>query len=388
MNLADLIIILFLLSALVRGLRTGLMQLLLSSAGFIAGLMLGSQVASWLALQVSGPVTKLLIVLGVELGLAMLLGTVGELAGLRLNHLARRLHLHGLDETLGAALAVIFALFVVWLAASALANVRSLGIGGEIRQSRIVRELDRVMPAPPDILARLEKIISPNGFPNVFLQLEPQHTTISPNNSVNNQAVIKDEASVVKVRGEGCGGTVTGSGFVVASGIVVTNAHVVAGIDRPQVLDAAGSYQATAIWFDPNEDVAVLRVPGLGDPPLTLNSQTLPDNDATAVLGFPGGGPLVAGNSVIIDHVTAVGRNIYNQGVVSRDIYEVQADVEPGNSGGPLVAPDGTVAGIVFAKSLSQNYVGYALMMGSIRPLIRQAIQNNTPVSTGSCAAE
>ncbi|MCL4310005.1 MAG: MarP family serine protease [Actinomycetota bacterium] len=389
MDFVDLIIIFFLVSAVVRGVRTGLMQLLLSSTGFVAGLLLGSWAASRIAPLSASPPIKLFIVLFVELGLAMLLGFLGELAGLRLNLLARRLHLHGLDEALGAALAVIFALTVIWLAASALVNVHSFNIGREVRQSLIVQKLDAIMPEPPDILAQLEKIISPNGFPNVFLQLEPQHTTVAPNNSVNNQAVINDESSVVKVHGEGCGGTVTGSGFVAARGIVVTNAHVVAGIARPEVVDGSGTYRATPIWFDPDMDVAVLRVGGgLKDPPLTLDSKTLPDNDAAAVLGFPGGGPLVAGNGVIIDHVTAVGRNIYNQGLVSRSIYEVQAIVQPGNSGGPLIAPDGTVAGIVFARSLSQKNVGYALTIGEVQPLIRQAALNNSAVSTGSCAAE
>ncbi|MHB1412652.1 MAG: CvpA family protein, partial [Thermoleophilia bacterium] len=153
MDFVDLIIIVFLVSAVVRGVRTGLMQLLLSSTGFVAGLLLGSWVASRIAPLSASPPTKLFIVLFVELGLAMLLGFLGELAGLRLNLLARRLHLHGLDEALGAALAVIFALTVIWLTASALVNVHSFNIGREVRQSLIVQKLDAIMPEPPDILA-------------------------------------------------------------------------------------------------------------------------------------------------------------------------------------------------------------------------------------------
>lgn len=385
MNLLDLIIMAFLLSAVVRGIRAGLMQLLLSSTGFVAGLLLGSQVARWIAPHASNPLAKLFIVLIVEFGLAMLFAYMGEIAGLHLNTVARRLHLGRLNQALGAGLAVIFTLIVVWLGASALTNVRSYDIGGEVRQSLIVRKLDAIFPTPPDIFAQLEKIISPNGFPNVFLGLEPQHTTVSPSNSVSNQAVINDEASVVKVQGEGCGGMVFGSGFVVDNEIVVTNAHVVGGIATPEVVDGNGTYQATPIWFDPDLDVAVLRVNDLADPPLALTGQILPDNVAAAVLGYPGGGPLVAGNGVIIDHVTAEGRNIYNRGLVIRNIYEVQADVEPGNSGGPLIAADGSVAGIIFARSLSQNNVGYALMIDEAKPLIQQAVQNNTPVSTASC---
>ncbi|MHB8858330.1 MAG: MarP family serine protease [Thermoleophilia bacterium] len=385
MNLVDLIIVVLLVSAVVRGIRTGLMQLLFSTAGFVAGLLLGSRLASWLAPHASNPLTKLIFVLISVLGLAIFLATLGEIAGLYLSRLAGRFHLGGLNRVLGAVLSVVFSLIIIWLAASVLTSVRSYDVGSQVKQSLIVRSLDAALPTPPDIFAQLEKIISPNGFPNVFLGLEPQHTTVSPNNSVNNQAVLDDEASVVKVQGEGCGGMVSGSGFVVDSETVVTNAHVVAGIASPEVVDASGTYQATPIWFDSGLDVAVLRVKGLTDAPLTLSSQTLPDNDAIAVLGYPGGGPLVADNGVIIDHVTAKGRNIYNRGLIVRNIYEAQAIVEPGNSGGPLVAADGSVAGLIFGKSISQGSVAYALMIDEVQPLIQEALRTDTPVGTGSC---
>lgn len=386
MSLVDVLIILLLIAAISRGIQAGMLQLIFSSAGFIGGLLLGSWLAKSLAVHSADPYTKLFIVLTTELVLASLFAAVGELAGFYLNRYAIKLHLGKINQALGASLEVVFTLFVIWMVAAALMNVRSYNIGRDIRRSAIIRAMDRTLPKPPDVFATLEKIISPNGFPNVFIGLEPQHATISPNNSVNSQAVLADEKSVVQLRGDGCGGTVYGSGFVVAKGIVVTNAHVVAGIARPQVLDQTGTYNAVPIWFDPNMDVAVLRVNGLPDPPLTLNNQVLPDRDAAAVLGYPGGGPLVAGNGAIIDHVTAEGQNIYNQGVVYRDIYEVQVDVEPGNSGGPLVAPDGSVAGVVFAKSLSQNNVGYALLMDEVSPIINNAERQNTPVGTGSCA--
>jgi S1-C subfamily serine protease len=265
-------------------------------------------------------------------------------------------------------------------------NVHSYDIGHDIRHSYIIKKLNAVLPQPPDIFAQLEKIISPNGFPNVFLGLEPQHTTISPKNTVNNQAVIAAEDSIVKVQGAGCGGLVFGSGFVAAPNLVVTNAHVVAGIKNPQIVDRFKTYKASAVWFDSNLDIAILRVNNLPDAPLTLSNNVLPDADAAVVIGFPGGGVLVIDNAAIIDHIKAIGRNIYNHGVVQRDIYEVQADVQEGDSGGPLLAPDGTVAGVTFAKSVSQDNVGYALLIDQVKPIVQQARQKTTPVSTGSCA--
>ena len=373
-------------SAVFRGIQAGWLQLFFSSGGFIIGLLAGSWAAKALAQQFSSPLTKLLTILFVEFGLAILLFGFGELLAHRLKAHAVRLHLGKANEIAGGVLEVFFTLAVVWLIASALVNVRSYKIGQEVRGSYIIRKLDAILPQPPDIFAQLEKIISPNGFPNVFLGLEPQHTTVSPKNSVNNQAILADEASVVKVQGAGCGGLVFGSGFVAAPDLIVTNAHVIAGIKHPQVVDSQKTYQATPVWFDPDLDIAILRVKNIGDQPLTLGGAVLPDADAAAVLGFPGGGDLTADDAAIIDHVTAVGRNIYNEGTVQRDIYEVQANVQQGDSGGPLLAPDGTVAGVTFAKSVSQDNIGYALLINQVKPIISQSQSKTAVVSTGTCA--
>jgi S1-C subfamily serine protease len=388
MNWVDVVIILLLASAITRGVQTGWLQLFLSSIGFMLGLLGGSWAAKHLAEQFSSPTVKLTVVLTLEFGLALLLFGVGEIAALRLKPHALRLRLGKLNEVAGGILEVIFTLAIIWLVASALVNIRSYDIGHDVRHSYIIRKLNAALPQPPDIFAQLEKIISPNGFPNVFLGLEPQHTTVSPKNSLNNQAVIADENSVVKVQGAGCGGLVFGSGFVVAPNLVMTNAHVIAGIKSPQVVDCFKTYQSTAVWFDPNLDIAVLRVKNLPDAPLAVSEDILPDADAVAVLGFPGGGALVAEHAAVIDHVRAVGRNIYNHGVIQRDIYEIQAIIQQGDSGGPLIAPDGKVAGVTFAKSVTQDNVGYALLASQIKPIIQQASQKTQAVSTASCTQD
>jgi uncharacterized membrane protein required for colicin V production len=382
----DLVIILFLITAGARGAKAGWLQLFLSSAGFVLGLLAGSWIAKYLAEQFTSPITKLAIVLFITIGLAISLFAVGEMAAHHLKGHAIRLRLGRLNEIGGGFFEVLLSLVVIWLLASAFINIRSYDIGRDIRQSYIIRQLDTTLPQPPDLFARLEKIISPNGFPNVFLGLEPQHTTVSPKNSVNNQAVIAAEQSVLKIQGAGCGGLVFGSGFVAAPDLVVTNAHVVAGIAHPQVVDQFKTYQATAVWFDPNLDIAVLRIKNLPDQPLKMTGAILPDADAAAILGFPGGGELSANDAAIIDHVRAIGRNIYNQGEISRDIYEVQGSVEEGDSGGPLLAPDGTVAGVIFAKSVSQDNVGYALLANQVIPIVQRSQQRLSAVGTGTCA--
>src|SRR5262249_42292313 len=147
-------------------------------------------------------------------------------------------------------------------------NVQTDRLGYYVRHSAVIQGLDKLLPPPPDFLAQLEKAISPNGFPNVFVGLEPQHTTVAPNTSVSNAAIVADENSVVKIAGRGCGGIIEGSGFVVAPGVVVTNAHVVAGVASPRVIDSASTHTTTVVFFDPQTDLAVLRVNNLNDAPL------------------------------------------------------------------------------------------------------------------------
>ena len=192
---------------------------------------------------------------------------------------------------------------------------------------------------------------------------------------------------MVKVDGQGCGGIVEGSGFVVGSDLVATNAHVVAGIAHPNVEDSNGTHSATVIWFDPNLDFAVLQVDNLAGKSLVIDSGSVSSDTPAAVLGYPGGGPFNVGPAVVLDQFTATGRNIYGQGSTDRDVYEIDATVIPGNSGGPLIARDGTVIGVVFAgESTSYPHTGYALTTSQITSEINQAAAQDQPVSTRTCA--
>ena len=148
---------------------------------------------------------------------------------------------------------------------------------------------------------------------------------------------------------------------MVAPGEVVTNAHVIAGIPRPQVEDGAGFHPTTVVYFNPSFDLAVLRVSGLSEPPLTLDPTDVGRGTQAAVLGYPGGGSFTADPAGVMAEFEAEGRDIYGQGLTLRSVYEIQALVRPGNSGGPLVEPNGEVIGVVFSRSTTNADVGYAL---------------------------
>jgi S1-C subfamily serine protease len=388
MNLVTLLIVVALVIGAVDGYRSGLGQVVLPSAGIVAGFLLGVRLAPVAMRSVSQPFAKVAVAVVATFVLAFLGGVVGRFAAHKLDRASDRLRLGRITRTLGAALQAAIVLVLAWLLASGLANVEAYGLGRQVQTSPIIRALNSVLPTPPDVVSRLKAIVSPNGFPNVFLGGEPRPAQVTPGQRVQAATVATAERSVVQVIGLGCGGKVEGSGFVVAPGVVVTNAHVVAGVHGLTVLDPTGSHPATVVHFDPNEDLAVLKVPTLRAPALATDTGTLAPGTAGAVIGYPEGGPLREGDAVVLDETTAVGQNIYNQGTVSRAIYELSADIQPGNSGGPLITTDGRVAGIVFAKSVSLDKVGYALIWRDVAADVDTASHQSAAVSTGACSTE
>jgi S1-C subfamily serine protease len=194
--------------------------------------------------------------------------------------------------------------------------------------------------------------------------------------------------AVVKVTGLGCGGLVTGSGFPVGTGYVVTNAHVVSGTRTHTIVTSGDTrMSATVVYFDPQRDVAVLYVPDLKTAPLTVG----PASRGTkgAVIGYPGGGPQKTSAAIVDGRITAEGRDIYNSGLVTRQIFVIEASVRPGNSGGPLVDLEGHVLGLVFATSAGVPNQAYALTDDEIDADIRYALAHPTPRDTSgyACAA-
>jgi S1-C subfamily serine protease len=244
------------------------------------------------------------------------------------------------------------------------------------------------MPPAPTVIAGITELIDPNGFPQVFTGREPapQTTTVSPSLTGFDAAITKTKASVVKIEGQGCGGIVDGSGFVVGDNLVATNAHVVAGIHRPYVTDANGTHLSRAIWFDPDLDFAILRTNNLAGESLRFDTDIQPTGARAMAMGYPGGGNLDIEAAVVLDRFTAVGRNIYGQGSTARDVYELDARIIPGNSGGPVVTAEGRVIGVVFAQSTTYEHVGYALTAKKVVSEIDSALQRNQIVSTSSCA--
>jgi len=389
MNLVDVFIILFAIGSLARGYRIGFSRQLGSTVGFVIGLFIGSWISSLIVSHESSSVSKSLTSLLLVLLGGFIFMTIGEIFGIRMKEKLMRLHsLDVVDEGFGSVMAVITTLFAIWLGASILVLGPPSGFQQQLKSSRILSSLNAHLPPATRLLSSLNKLIDPNGFPQVFSGLEPNPTGTANVPSIGSLTPIVQaaQASIVKVEGTGCGGIVEGSGFVVQSNEIVTNAHVVAGVLNPKVIDGNGIHNTRVTWFDPDLDLAVLQVSDLAGKPLKVESAEQPANTPGVVLGYPGGGDFNAQPAAIIDSFSAYGRNIYDQGSTVRDVYSVRARIIPGNSGGPLVGTDGKVLGIVFATSTTYNNVGYALTGHQVAGELATAELSNTTHDTGSCS--
>jgi S1-C subfamily serine protease len=389
MNWVDIVVLVIVAISAINGLRRGAALQLFSYGGFWGGLFLGALIAPLIDDHISSKAAKAAIAIALVLGCAFILGTVGSIIGMRSGQVLRRFKLGPLDAGLGVCVAVVATLLVVWLAGSLIGASSFTSLASAMEQSRIVRALDNVLPPPPNVFAKVETFLNDEGFPEVFSGLPPAIAGFVPlpATSAVNDAVDAAARSTVKIIGEACGLTQEGSGFVVGHDLVVTNAHVVAGVTNPEVIDTSGPHGATPVLYDPVLDIAVLRVPGLNDPVLHMDTKQVGRGTQAAVMGYPEGGPFQYGPAGVMAAFDATGYDIYGNVQATRAVYEIDAEVRPGNSGGPLVEPDGLVVGVVFARSTVNDSVGYALATPAVIQKVDAAENSNAPVSTQACTS-
>lgn len=390
MNAVDVVVVVVAVLAAVQGARVGGLVQVCAIVGFFAGLFVGALLASRTVVWAHSPTARTAVALSTMLLVAFSFGMVGRIVGGMLTSRVRQGPARSIDSAAGVLVAVVAALVTVWLLASTMVNSSSVALDNAILQSRIIKALDGVLPAPPSVFGRAQGFLSEEGFPPVLGALAPASArpVPLPTDATLRRAVLAAGASTVKVEGFGCGVLQEGSGFVAAPGLVVTNAHVVAGIRRPLVQVGTTLQPVQVLSYDPSFDLAVLRVPGLTAPVLHLDPSTVPQGTQGAVLGYPEGGPFTADGAGVMALFQAEGRDIYGHGLTVRNVYEIDAEVRPGNSGGPLVLPDGEVVGVVFSRSTVDPSIGYALTSPDVSTRVVAAEQVRVPVGTGACAPE
>jgi S1-C subfamily serine protease len=276
----------------------------------------------------------------------------------------------------------------VWLIGGLLASGSELRIAQIAQTSTVLRALDRVLPPPTEVALELGQLLDDSGLPDVFVGLDPLPAppVDRPDDPTARAIAALAASSTARISAQTCGATISlGSGFLVAPGYVVTNAHVIAGSRTIRVSLGGQLVDAAAVLFDPTFDLAVLHGSGLQAQPLRFSAADPGRGAVGAALGFPGGGAFEVIPAAVAGRYEARGRDIYGEAQVTRLILELRAEVEQGDSGGPFVLTDGTVGGVVFAESRADPDVGYALAATSVATRVAPAIGRTSAVDTGPC---
>ncbi len=391
-NWVDVLVVVLALVAVVAGARQGMVTALASLAGVLVGLLVGFKLAPILVEQFASPVTKVAFTLAILVLLVALGETLGVLIGRAIRD---RMHLDSVrkvDSALGTIVLGLAVLVVSWLVALPLVSAGFPGLSATIRGSSVLGAVDKVMPeAARKIPAQLRQQLHAPGFPDVLSPFSstPLAEVDPPDPALQASPVVQAlRSSVLKVRGSArsCNRALEGTGFVIAPERVMTNAHVVAGTDEVVVETARGPRSGSVVLYDPDTDVAVLAVPDLEAPVLRFSETDAVSKDSAIVLGYPLDGPYSAAEARIRDRIDLRGPDIYDSGIVQRDVYTVRALVRSGNSGGPLVDPQGQVLGVVFGAAVDSEDTGFVLTADEVADEVAGAPGLVDDVGTGSCA--
>lgn len=386
MIVVDLLLGALLLAGLIAGVSRGFT----GSVGLLLGLVAGGAAAYWLVPLINDALPlqfRPALVLACSVLLVIAGAVAGAAAGSALRRGVDRTRLRAVDRVLGGVAGTLVAALVISLAGASIAATGMPVVSSAVASSSVLRTIDRFTPAPvASALAQLRGFVLDEGLPALGNLLEAGPVTIQPVDLADPELAAA-AASVARVSGTAyaCGRSSTGSGFVVAPDRIVTNAHVVAGVETPVVeLPGLGAREGRIVYFDPVDDLAVIAVDGLDAAALAF-AAPLAVGAPAAVQGYPLGGPFSMISAGVVSSGVAPVPDIYGESVSPRDIYALQAAVRPGNSGGPLLTEDGTVAGVVFARGEDDPERGYAMTIAELAPVADQATGLTDPVSTGRC---
>ena len=391
-NALDVVLVALGVLFALSGYRQGFVVGAFSFVGFLGGGVVGARLAPAIAeLEPLAAFPRSVVGLAVVFVAATLGQVVATLVG---GALRRRLvwrPVRQLDAVGGAAISVVSLLLVAWLVGRAVASSPYPSLASQVRRSVVMTTVDAAMPAAGlRFLADFRNLIEERGFPEVFTELQAVDASDvpPPDPARLDRAVVQAlRASVLKVTGtaEACDTRIEGSGFVYAPERVMTNAHVVAGVDEPEVEVGGRQLPARVVLFDPARDVAVLAVDGLTAPALTPAPQEAAARSGAVVVGYPNDGPFRARAARVISVQDARGQDIYQQASVLREIYSVRGLVQQGNSGGPLVDDKGQVLGVVFAAAADDPSVGYVLTWDEVDGPAEAAVGLDAAVDTRTC---
>jgi S1-C subfamily serine protease len=397
-DLLDIVLIALTAAFAVAGYRQGFIIGVLSLAGFVLGVAGGALIAPGISRALAKSAqwqafTAILVVFAAAVIGMLVASALGVAVRSRLTGRPATV----VDSLGGAAVNIAAVLIVAWLIGSFLTNAQFATISRQVNDSALLRSVDAVMPRGAlylPVFPGLRSLLSNGLYSQVFSAIgaEDSLSLAAPSKAVlKSPGLARDERSIVKVNGiaPSCSQSIEGSGFVIAPQHVLTNAHVVAGVTvGPYVSQQGGAQHLTAhvVLYDPQRDLAVLYVPDLTAPPLKL-AGPVSNGTSAIVAGYPNNEPLTVVPARIGFSIKASGPNIYSTAMVDRHIYPIKAKILAGNSGGPLLARDGKVDGVVFAASTAYPDIGYALTSGEVTSDVTAGSQATADVSSEGCQA-
>ncbi len=390
MNLLDWLLVALVLAYALSGYWQGF----ITGAFATGGLLLGGLFGVWLAPVALGDANPSLMVSLGALFIVILAASLGQatfqFAGSRLREKVTWQPARALDAIGGALLSAFAVLLVAWALGVAISGSRIGGITPMVRGSTVLAEVDEVLPASAgNVLQAFNDVVGTSFFPRYLEPFAPERIVEvgpGPKRLLNDPDVHAAEAAVLKIRGTNeCGRGVEGSGFVYAPNRLMTNAHVVAGIDDPEVVVGEDSVDAETVYYNPDIDVAVLAFDSGDIAPLAFDN-TVKAEDGVAILGYPQDGPYHVEPGRVRAEQRLRSPNIYGTGAVIREVYSLRGRILPGNSGGPIVTARGDVAGVVFAASVTDRDTGYALTADQVDAAADAGRSSSVEVSTGGCA--
>lgn len=388
LTVLDLALILTLLSYLFYGLRSGFLVTVGGIAGFAAGAIAAFVAVPLVSDWVEDSGWRLTAIVGSAVVLIILGHGVGTMLGRRVRSAVRIRPLHAVDRIIGGLVSLVVTALVMSMLAFSISSLGVPFVSQQLAESKVIRFIDGLTPNPVKAtMAQLRSTVIGNGIPKLIEGLAPANPLPVPNASTDTPALNNAARSVLRIAGTAyqCGQNQTGSGFVVSPERVVTNAHVVAGVPQPVVEIPDGSaLPGRVVYFDAQRDLAVIAVDGLATNPLPLGPD-LPAGSPAAFAGYPHGGPFQSKPATVQDITTVLVPDIYGNNPSPEDVYRLAGDVQPGNSGGPLLTTEGQVAGVIFAKTTSDAAFGFALTMQDLAPVAGQAAALSEPVSPGQC---
>ncbi|HLU70565.1 MAG TPA: MarP family serine protease [Nonomuraea sp.] len=393
-DLLDLILIGLVIAFGISGYRQGFIIGVMSFVGFVGGAVLGVFIAPPIARTVvDGDTPQALLAIVI----VFLSATIGQFASSTMGAVVRS-HVtwepakvaDAVGGTFASALSV---LVIAWLIGSLIVSTSFSPLVDQVKGSLLLTTVDQAIPqAARNWQQPFKKFIDRSEFPPVFdaigagqlVDVEP-----APRSILKGAKLERATRAIVKVQGnaESCNKHIEGTGFVYARDRIMTNAHVVAGVTRDlQVVDHTGKrHNATVVRYNPQRDIAILRVPRLGLPALAFRGEAKKGDNAI-IAGFPKGQGFTAEPARIRSRINnAESPDIYRDSNVTRSVYAIRGVVLPGNSGGPLLAVDGRVYGVIFAAAVSQEETGYALTADEVRPDAEQGKSATRPADTQEC---